>query len=67
MSGPFFIALEGLSSLLVVQKLGQEGKKLVDDGETYQLGLLVVSAAAYVASAWWIVAVCVFSTSIEFN
>uniref|UniRef100_A0A0W0F5V0 Ice2 family protein n=1 Tax=Moniliophthora roreri TaxID=221103 RepID=A0A0W0F5V0_MONRR len=36
-SGPFFIVMEGLSSLLVAQKLGQEGKKLVEKGEGYQL------------------------------
>ncbi|KDQ63519.1 hypothetical protein JAAARDRAFT_381190 [Jaapia argillacea MUCL 33604] len=54
-SSPGFIIMEGLSSLLVVQKLGQEGKKLVDEGEVYQFGLLIVTAAAYVASAWWIV------------
>lgn len=55
LSGPLFIAMEGLSSLLVVQKLGQEGKKLVVRGEVYQFGMLIVTATAYVASAWWIV------------
>ncbi|KAG6862360.1 hypothetical protein C0995_011800 [Termitomyces sp. Mi166 len=55
-SGPLFIAMEGLSSLLVVQKLGQEGKRLVSEGEAYQFALLISSAIAYVASAWWIVA-----------
>ncbi|TFK41211.1 hypothetical protein BDQ12DRAFT_697094 [Crucibulum laeve] len=54
-SGPLFITMEGLSSLLVVQKLGQEGKRLVGEGEVYQFGLLIASAMAYVASAWWIV------------
>ncbi|KZT30602.1 hypothetical protein NEOLEDRAFT_1104554 [Neolentinus lepideus HHB14362 ss-1] len=54
-SSPGFIALEGLSSLLVVQKLGQEGKELVGKGEGYQFGLLIAAAAAYVTSAWWIV------------
>lgn len=49
--------MEGMSSLLVAQKLGQEGKKLVEAGETYQFGLLIASAVAYVASAWWIVVV----------
>ncbi|KAK0456761.1 uncharacterized protein ARMOST_08799 [Armillaria ostoyae] len=53
--GPLFIALEGLSSLVVVQKLGQQGKKLVEEGEIYQFGLLIASAGTYVASAWWIV------------
>lgn len=47
--------MEGLSSLLVVQKLGQEGKKLVIKGEAYQFGLLIATSIAYVASAWWIV------------
>ncbi|KAL0576359.1 hypothetical protein V5O48_005618 [Marasmius crinis-equi] len=57
LSGPFFIVLEGLSSLLVAQKLGQEGKKLVEyGGEGYQFGFLISSAATYVGCAWWIVA-----------
>jgi hypothetical protein len=57
-SGPFFIALEGISSLLVVQKMGQVGKNLVyENGEVYSFGVLITSAVAYVASAWWIVAV----------
>ena len=55
LSGPLFITMEGLSSLLVVQKLGQEGKRLVGRGEVYQFGLLIATAVAYVASAWWIV------------
>lgn len=55
--GPLFIVMEGLSSLLVVQKLGQEGKRLVYKGESYQFVFLVAAAVAYVASAWWIVAV----------
>ncbi|KAJ7103576.1 hypothetical protein B0H15DRAFT_919307 [Mycena belliarum] len=54
-SGPLFILLEGVSSLLVVQKAGQIGKELVAAGESYQLGLLVGTAVAYVSSAWWIV------------
>lgn len=54
-SGPLFIGMEGMSSLLVAQKIGQEGKKLVDRGESYQFGMLIAAAAAYVASAWWIV------------
>jgi hypothetical protein len=55
--GPLFIVMEGLSSLLVVQKLGQEGKKLVYKGENYQFVFLVAAAVAYVISAWWIVVV----------
>jgi len=57
LSGPLFITIEGLSSLLVVQKLGQEGKRLVGEGEGYQFGLLIATAVAYVTSAWWIVVV----------
>jgi len=48
--------MEGLSSLLVVQKLGQQVKRLVVEGEAYQFGLLIATAVAYVTSAWWIVA-----------
>jgi hypothetical protein len=55
LSGPLFIIMEGMSSLLVVQKLGQEGRKLECRGEAYQFGLLIATAVAYVASAWWIV------------
>ncbi|THH33999.1 hypothetical protein EUX98_g139 [Antrodiella citrinella] len=55
-SSPGFIVLEGMSSLLVSQKLGQVGKELVGEGESYQFGLLIGAAAAYVTSAWWIVA-----------
>ena len=55
LSGPLFITMEGLSSLLVFQKLGHEGKRLVGRGEVYQFGLLIATAVAYVASAWWIV------------
>ncbi|KAJ7487553.1 hypothetical protein B0H11DRAFT_1096884 [Mycena galericulata] len=55
-SGPVFILLEGVSSLLVVQKAGQIGKELVAEGESYQLVLLVGTAVTYVSSAWWIVA-----------
>lgn len=39
----------------MVQKLGQAGKRLVDRGEVYQFGMLIATAIAYVASAWWIV------------
>ncbi|KAG2023532.1 hypothetical protein CC2G_001176 [Coprinopsis cinerea AmutBmut pab1-1] len=59
LSGPLFIAMEGLSSLLVAQKLGQEGKKLIGveqpKGEFYQFALLIGTAVAFVASAYWIV------------
>lgn len=60
LSGPLFIALEGMSSLLVVQQLGHTGKRLVARGEAYQFGLLITTAVAYVASAWWIVDVSYF-------
>ena len=56
-SSPGFIVMEGMSSLLVVQKLGQVAKELVEEGERYQFGLLIAAAAAYVTSAWWIVVV----------
>lgn len=49
--------MEGLSSLLVAQRLGQVGKEIVSEGEAYQFGLLVAAAAAYVTSAFWIVVV----------
>jgi len=54
-SSPGFVVMEGLSSLLIVQKLGQVSKELVGEGDSYQFGLLVAAAAAYVGSAWWIV------------
>jgi hypothetical protein len=45
-SSPCAIVMEGLSSLLVAQRLGQMGKELVDEGrEEVQLGLLVASAS----------------------
>ena len=58
-SGPLFIFMEGLSSLLVVQKVGQAGKEFIHEREeeAYQFALLIGCAIAYVASAWWIVAV----------
>lgn len=59
LSGPLFIIMEGMSSLLVVQKLGQEGKKLAYRGDAYQFALLIATAVAYVTSAWWIVDVSV--------
>ncbi|KAI0082302.1 hypothetical protein K474DRAFT_1703305 [Panus rudis PR-1116 ss-1] len=52
---PGYIVMEGMSSLLVAQKLGRVGKELVGEGETYQFGLLIAAAAAYVTSAWWII------------
>ncbi|KAL4070901.1 hypothetical protein J3A83DRAFT_4358965 [Scleroderma citrinum] len=54
-SGPSFVALEGLSSLLVAQKVGQIGKELADEVESYQFAILLASAAAYVVASWWIV------------
>lgn len=51
------MALEGLSSLLVAQKVGQIGKELADEAESYQLVILLASAAAYVVASWWIVVV----------
>jgi len=55
--GPLFIAMEGISSVIVVQKCGQEGKKLVDEWEVYQFPLLFAAALGYVVSGWWIVVV----------
>ncbi|EIW86768.1 hypothetical protein CONPUDRAFT_86709 [Coniophora puteana RWD-64-598 SS2] len=52
--GPSYVALEGLSSLLCVQRAGQLGRELADEAESYQLSILVASAAAYVVAAWWI-------------
>jgi len=54
-SSPGFIIMEAMSSLVVVQKLGQVGKDLVMEGEGYQFSLLVAAASAYVLSAFWIV------------
>lgn len=56
-SGPTYVAMEGLSSLLFAQKVGQVGKELADEAEGYQFGILIASAAAYVVAAWWIVVV----------
>lgn len=56
-SSPWFIVMEGLSSLLVAQKLGQVGRHLAGEGEGYQFGLLIGAAAVYVSSAWWVIAV----------
>ncbi|KZW01992.1 hypothetical protein EXIGLDRAFT_665718 [Exidia glandulosa HHB12029] len=55
-SSPAFFVFEGLSSLIVVQTLGRQGRKLIDYDENWQIGLLIASAAGYVAAAWWIVA-----------
>jgi hypothetical protein len=63
LSSPLFIILESVSSLLVAQKLGQVGLDLIGEGEVYQFVLLIASAVAYVASAWWIVAVSSFNSS----
>ncbi|KAF8528003.1 hypothetical protein BU17DRAFT_39197 [Hysterangium stoloniferum] len=54
-STPVFIGLEGISSLLVAQSCGQKSKELATRGEEWQFSLLVVAAAAYVASATIIV------------
>ncbi|EJD55412.1 hypothetical protein AURDEDRAFT_109743 [Auricularia subglabra TFB-10046 SS5] len=55
-SSPAFFVFEGLSSLIVVQTLGRQGRRLIDYDENWQFGLLVAAAAAYVGAAWWIVA-----------
>lgn len=61
-SGPLFIIMEGMSSLLVAQKVGQSGKRwvTVGEGEGYQFALLIATAVAYVTSAWIIAVVGVF-------
>jgi hypothetical protein len=56
-SGPTYVAMEGLSSLLFAQKVGQVGKELADEAESYQFAILIASAVAYVVAAWWIVVV----------
>jgi hypothetical protein len=46
------------SLYMLFTELGQEGKQLVSEGEDrIQFSLLIGAAAAYVASAWWIVMV----------
>lgn len=54
-SSPLFVGMEGLASLLVIQFTGRKGKELAEQGEGAQFGLLIGAAAAYVASAWWLV------------
>ncbi|KAH7104123.1 ICE2-domain-containing protein [Auriculariales sp. MPI-PUGE-AT-0066] len=54
-SSPAFFIFEALSSLIVVQSLGRYGRRLIDRDESWQIGLLIASAAAYVTAAWWIV------------
>jgi hypothetical protein len=60
---PFFIAIEAISSLLVAQSLGQEGKRLAGKSEAWQLGLLISSATSYVGGGYWIIKVCVLHDS----
>ncbi|KIK94080.1 hypothetical protein PAXRUDRAFT_143672 [Paxillus rubicundulus Ve08.2h10] len=55
-SGPTYVAMEGISSLLFAQKIGQVGKEFADEAESYQFAILIASAVAYVVAAWWIVA-----------
>jgi hypothetical protein len=55
--GPLFIMMEGVSSVVVVQKVGQEGKNFVNEREVYQFPLLFAAALGYVISGWWIVVV----------
>ncbi|KZS95992.1 hypothetical protein SISNIDRAFT_548113 [Sistotremastrum niveocremeum HHB9708] len=55
LSTPVFIIFEALSSLLVAQSLGQGAKDLAAQSESWQFGLLIGSAAAYVAATYWIV------------
>ena len=55
--GPLFITMEGVSSVVVVQKVGQRGKKLINEQEIYQFPMLFAAAVCYVVSGWWIAAV----------
>ena len=65
-SSPCFVVMEGLSSLLVAQKLGRLGRSLAGEGESYQFMLLVASAAAYVGAAWRIATVSIiFSQTVS--
>ena len=59
------IILEGMSSLLVSQKVGQVGKRLVGEGEGYQFALLIAAAVGYVTSAWVIVIVSARLSELE--
>ncbi|KAG9126965.1 hypothetical protein FRC07_001183 [Ceratobasidium sp. 392] len=54
-SSPLFVGMEGMASLLVIQFTGRKAKDFAEEGESMQFGLLVGAAAAYVASAWWLV------------
>ena len=56
-SSPFFIFLEGISTLLVAQRFGQTGRSLIEADESYQFVFLFTSAATYVVSCAWIVIV----------
>jgi len=55
-SSPTFMVMEGLSSLLVAQRLGQVGTQFAGEGESYQFTFLVIASIVYVGSAWWMVA-----------
>lgn len=55
--GPSYVAMEGLSSLLFAQKAGQIGRGIADEAESYQFVILIATAAAFVAAAWWVVIV----------
>ncbi|VDB84951.1 unnamed protein product [Peniophora sp. CBMAI 1063] len=54
-SSPFFIFLEGISTLLVAQRMGQAGRSLIEADDSYQFIFLFTSAATYVVSCAWIV------------
>lgn len=52
---PLFTLLEGVSTLLVIQALGQVSKYLIEErSESYQFIFLISSAATYVASAFFL-------------
>ncbi|KAG8738455.1 hypothetical protein FRC10_006831 [Ceratobasidium sp. 414] len=54
-SSPLFVGMEGMASLLVIQFTGRKAMNFAEQEESMQFGLLVGAAAAYVASAWWLV------------
>ncbi len=60
------MVMEGLSSLLVAQRLGQVGTQFAGEGESYQFTFLVIASIVYVGSAWWMVAVRLFPSEYLF-
>jgi hypothetical protein len=65
--GPLFVMIEGISSVIVTQKIGQDAQELVNEHEVYQFPMLCAAAVCYVISGWWIVAVHIYPLSCEFK